>query len=95
MLTEDRSPVLADDRVLPLIIAALRSKLNGAHGAACTLDGMTKPFDIGLVDSQDFMDLILEVEDRCDGIFEPDRLDLEGGGITLGQIAKAFRIEPA
>jgi acyl carrier protein len=94
MLRQHRAPVLADDGVLAIVIAVLRKKLNTVYAAAYKLDAMTKPFDIGVVDSQDFMDLILEVEDRCGGFFEPDRLDLEGG-VTLGQIAGAFRIGSA
>src|SRR5262249_54378357 len=53
------------------------------------IDGSTRLLDVGLIDSKDLVDIILEVETRCGVMFNPERIDFETG-ITLRSLVGAF-----
>jgi acyl carrier protein len=49
----------------------------------------TQLLEIGLIDSKDLLDLILEVEERCAVEFDPEHIDFEAG-LTFGSLISAF-----
>jgi acyl carrier protein len=49
--------------------------------------------EIGAIDSEALLDLILEVEERSGLRFRPDRIDFETG-LTVQKLADAFDGEP-
>ena len=49
----------------------------------------TKLLEIGLIDSEDLVEVILEVEERCGCEFNPVEIDLEGG-LTLDKFTSSF-----
>lgn len=79
----------ARDTVLRLLTEALSRKLRQAGNPAARVDEGTKLLEIGIIDSQGLIDIILEVEEGSGRAFDPTRLDLERG-VTLGMLANAF-----
>jgi hypothetical protein len=57
----------------------------------CTLNGdaSTQLLEVGLIDSKDLLDIILEVEERCAVEFDAEHIDFELG-LTLGSLISAF-----
>jgi acyl carrier protein len=53
------------------------------------VDVSTELVEVGLIDSVDLLDIILEVEHRCAVEFDPTRLDFEGT-LTFGNLVSAF-----
>jgi acyl carrier protein len=53
------------------------------------INASTQLLQLGLVDSTDLLDLILEVEQRCAVAFDPARVDFEER-LTLGTLVAAF-----
>jgi acyl carrier protein len=53
------------------------------------IDASTQLLELGLIDSKDLLDVILEVEQRCAVVFDPERIDFEGT-LTLESLASAF-----
>lgn len=45
--------------------------------------------DLGLIDSEDLVEVILEVEERCRCEFNPEAIDIENG-LTLKNLVAAF-----
>jgi acyl carrier protein len=74
-----RSTILA-------LLAPVQSQLDLKEGSA---DVSTKLLEGGLIDSKSLLDIILEVETRCDVRFNPEHIDFEKG-ITLGSLITAF-----
>jgi acyl carrier protein len=60
-----------------------RLKLGGG------VDTSTQLADVGLTDSTDLLEIILEVEHRCAVEFDPMRIDFEGT-LTFGNLVNAF-----
>lgn len=83
----------ADDTVRRLLIEVLLRKLGEARIPATGIDETTALIDLGLIDSQGLLDIILEVEEGCGRTFDPLLVDLEGV-VTLERIATAFTGEP-
>lgn len=78
------------DMVHDILTEALERKLSDARQTT-RVDEDTMLIELGLIDSQDVLDLILEVEQRCGCTFDPERIDLESA-ITLRAIANAFAL---
>ncbi|MBX6741581.1 MAG: hypothetical protein IRY87_05970 [Acetobacteraceae bacterium] len=76
------------DMVLRLLTEALMRKL-GRAGATMAISRESKLLELGIIDSQGLLDIILEVEASCGRAFDPMHLDLESG-VTLGMLAGAF-----
>jgi acyl carrier protein len=53
------------------------------------VSGSTALADLGLGDSKDLLDLILEIEARCAVEFDPERINFVGA-VTLQALASAF-----
>jgi acyl carrier protein len=53
------------------------------------VDVSTHLLEVGLIDSKDLLDLILEVEERCAVKFDPEQINFETG-LTLGSLISAF-----
>lgn len=82
----------AQDTVLHLLTEALLRKL-GRAGASAGIREESKLLELGIIDSQGLLDIILEVESNCGRAFDPMHLDLESG-VTLGMLARAFVEDP-
>jgi len=68
------------------MLPAARARSQLGNGG---IDASTKLLSVGLVDSKDLLDIILEVEARCGVVFNPERINFETG-ITLGSLVGAF-----
>jgi acyl carrier protein len=77
------------DVILFVLMEALTRKLSDAGRTVKEVDQETCLLEIGVIDSVDLVDLILEVEQRSGQVFHPEHIDLEGG-ITVRKIAGAF-----
>jgi acyl carrier protein len=53
------------------------------------VDASTQLAEVGLTDSTDLLDIILEVEHRCAVEFDPMRID-SAGTLTFGNLVSAF-----
>jgi acyl carrier protein len=53
------------------------------------IDASTQLSEVGLIDSTQLLDIILEVEQRCAVEFDPTRVDFQGTP-TLGSLVSAF-----
>jgi acyl carrier protein len=71
------------------ILAALTPRLSWPGFVDGEIDASTQLHELGLIDSKDLLDIILEVEDRCGVTFNPEHIDFETG-ITLGSLISAF-----
>jgi acyl carrier protein len=70
------------------VIAALQRKLD--HGLSSTEFGDEADLvSLGLVDSVDILDVLLEVEATLGTEFDPDRLNFEGG-LTVRKLVAGF-----
>ncbi|MBW8268686.1 phosphopantetheine-binding protein [Caldovatus aquaticus] len=78
-----------DDTILRLLTEALARKLGEAGIPAAGIGEETDLLDLGVIDSQGLLDVILEVEESGGRTFDPLRIDFETG-ITLGKLAGAF-----
>lgn len=83
--TETKSKMILDAILDMLGPFAARSPSGNGAG----IDLSTRLLDVGLVSSKDLLDIILEVENRCGVLFNPERIDAEKG-ITLGSLVDAF-----
>ena len=79
----------ANEIVRRLLMEVLLRKLGEAGAAADGIDETTALIELGVIDSQGLLDIILEVEDGCGRMFDPMLIDLEGE-VTLHSIAAAF-----
>jgi acyl carrier protein len=71
------------------ILATLKPRLSRPGFAVGEIDASTQLYELGLIDSKDLLDIILEVEERCGVMFNPEHIDFETG-ITLGSLISAF-----
>jgi hypothetical protein len=93
MSDEQLLDAAADDMVLRMLTEALARKLGRAGASAAGIGRESKLLEIGIIDSQGLLDIILEVEESSGRVFDPMRLDLESG-VTLGMLAGAFAAGP-
>lgn len=76
------------DPVLQVLGEALRRRLGGAGGKG-RIEYDTDLIETGILDSQALLDLVLEVEQRTERLFDAEAIDFEHG-VTLRGIAAAF-----
>jgi acyl carrier protein len=74
--------------MLPLLSDTL-TRLLGKNGRNLRIEDDTDLIERGVLDSQALLDLILEVENHSDRMFDAERIDFEAG-VTLRRIAAAF-----
>lgn len=78
-----------DEPVRSTLIRALLRKLSSQGHDASALDHESKLLEVGLIDSEDLIEIILEVEEQCTCEFNPDEIDLENG-LTLAGLTRCF-----
>ena len=79
---------MANDDLLPLLSDTLM-RLLGKSGRSIKVESDTDLIERGVLDSQALLDLILEVENHSNRMFDAERIDFEAG-VTLRRIAAAF-----
>lgn len=72
-----------------LITDALAQRLRQDGRAIPRIDPDADLIDLGILDSQALLDVILDVEQRSDRLFDADGMDFERG-VTLRRLAAAF-----
>jgi hypothetical protein len=80
---------MLDIKVLETLTEALSRRFRANGPAPAKFNHTTHLLEVGLLDSQGLLDLILEVEEGCGRAFDPDRVDF-ADGLTLGKLANAF-----
>ncbi|WP_431266718.1 hypothetical protein [Dankookia sp. P2] len=76
-----------DGAVLDLLRQGLAKALRNA-GLSRDTDNVNL-LEVGVIDSQRLLDLILDVEGSSGRVFDPTRIDFESG-VTLAKLAGAF-----
>jgi acyl carrier protein len=72
-----------------LVLDALGAKLaENGHGRVDFVDS-SDLLELGVMDSQDLLDVILLVESQCAREFNPEGIELEGG-LTVRKLINAF-----
>jgi acyl carrier protein len=79
------------DAVRSTVLAVLASKLRDQGRNLAALHEETKLLELGLIDSEDLIAIILEVEERCECEFDPAEMDFEDG-LTLGALITCFAV---
>ncbi|MXP63092.1 hypothetical protein E0493_06955 [Roseomonas sp. M0104] len=79
----------SEDVVLNALRVAVMRKLGSAGRRAPAIEDSSNLLEVGVVDSQGLLDLILEVEEVCGLMFDPGRINFEDG-VTLRALALAF-----
>jgi acyl carrier protein len=75
--------------IIRTTILELLSPRLSLSGLKNSIDASTQLLEIGLIDSKDLLDIILEVEERCAVEFDPEHIDFEAG-LTFGSLITAF-----
>jgi amino acid adenylation domain-containing protein len=75
--------------IFSTILEMLKPRLSRVN--AGVVDASTQLLDVGLIDSKDLLDIILEVEQRCAVEFDPTRISFEGP-LTFGSLVTAFAV---
>ena len=71
--------------VRQVLLRRLRAAGRGSREIA---DG-SQLLELGIIDSEDLVEMILEVEEQCDCEFNPIEIDLEAG-LTLAGLVRSF-----
>ena len=79
----------ADDAPLTLLAETLARRLRKDGRAAPRIDPDADLIELGLIDSQALLDMILDVEQELGWMFDAEGMDFEGG-VTLRRLAAAF-----
>jgi acyl carrier protein len=77
------------EAVRSTVLSALAGKLAAAEHGRSDIDEKSQLLAVGLIDSEDLIEIILEVEQQCGCEFHPEQMDLEVG-LTLGGLINAF-----
>ena len=80
---------VGDSKPILLLLTDILSRQLGKGGRPIRIETDVDLIERGVLDSQGFLDLILEAESRSDRTFDADRIDFESG-MTLQRIAAAF-----
>jgi acyl carrier protein len=75
--------------IFSTILEMLAPRLSRLPRRGGGVDASTQLLEMGLIDSKDLLDIILEVEQRCAVEFDPTRIDFEGN-LTFGNLVSAF-----
>lgn len=81
--------VRGDVTVLQILTDTLLRKLAAAGIREPALHEGTDLLNVGLIDSQGLLDVVLEVEEKCGRVFDPEHIDFESR-VTIGKLASAF-----
>jgi acyl carrier protein len=73
--------------IFSTILEVLTPRLSGLE--LKRVDASTQLLEVGLIDSKDLLDIILEVEQRCAVEFDPTRISFDGA-LTFGSLVTAF-----
>jgi hypothetical protein len=79
----------ANNTPLTLLTDALARRLRQEGRATLRIDADADLIELGLVDSQALLDMILDVEQGSGQLFDADGMDFENG-VTLRRLAAAF-----
>lgn len=71
------------------VFRTVADKLTMSGHRPADIDESSKLMELGLIDSEDLIEIILEVEQRCGCQFDPEELDFENG-LTLGGLIGSF-----
>ena len=77
------------ETVRSTILRALASKPSAARYGAREIDEECNLVELGIIDSEDLVDIILEVEEQCRCEFNPEAVNMENG-LTLRSLVSAF-----
>jgi acyl carrier protein len=78
-----------NEAVRSAVLGALGRTLSASGRGADDIDEQSRLLELGLIDSEDLIEIILEVEQQCGCEFNPEQMDLEAG-LTLGELISAF-----
>jgi acyl carrier protein len=81
----------ADSSSLALLADVLAQRLREEGHSVARIDPDADLIELGLVDSQALLDVILDVEQASGRMFDADGMDFESG-VTLRRLAAAFTI---
>jgi hypothetical protein len=81
--------VTAENPPLALLTEALARRLRQDGRTNARIDPDCDLIELGLIDSQALLDMILDVEQGCGRMFDADGMDFESG-VTLRRLAAAF-----
>jgi hypothetical protein len=87
----DVSNIIANNPPLALLTDALSQRLRQEGRGASGIDADADLIELGLIDSQALLDMILDVEQGSGRMFDADGMDFEGG-VTLRRLAAAFAV---
>jgi acyl carrier protein len=82
---------IVNEAVRSAVLSALAGKLSAAARGRGDIDEKSPLLELGLIDSEDLIEIILEVEQQCTCEFNPEQMDLEAG-LTLGGLISAFML---
>jgi acyl carrier protein len=83
-------PISVDNEaVRSAVLRAVAGKLSSVGHGRIDIDDKSQLLKLGLIDSEDLIEIILEVERQCGCEFNPEQMDLEDG-LTLGGLISAF-----
>jgi hypothetical protein len=86
---QDVANVAAAAPVQQLVVDALAQRLRQDGRSMPRIDPDADLIDLGILDSQALLDVILDVEQRSGCLFDADGMDFERG-VTLRRLAAAF-----
>ena len=88
-MQQDLTAIAAVDPPLILLNEALTRRLRQDGRTAPKIDPDSDLIELGLIDSQALLDVILDVEQGSGKLFDADGMDFESG-VTLRRLAAAF-----
>ena len=88
-MPQDLTKVVTMLPIQTLVTDALTQRLRQQGRAIPHIDPDADLIDLGIVDSQALLDVILDVEQRSDCLFDADGMDFEGG-VTIRRLTVAF-----
>jgi acyl carrier protein len=88
-MTADRPNGVDHDAVRSALLHALASKLSAHSRGPANIDEKAQLVELGLVDSADLVEIILEVEQQSGCEFDPQQISLETG-LTIASLSAAF-----
>jgi acyl carrier protein len=78
-----------NEAVRSAVLRAVVRKLSAAGRERAQIGEGTRLLELGIIDSEDLIEIIFDVESQCGCEFDPQELDLETG-LTLGGLVGAF-----
>ena len=90
-MQHDLTGLTVDNPPLALLADALTQRLRQEGRGAPRIDPDADLIELGLIDSQALLDMILDVEQVSGRMFDADGMDFESG-VTLRHLAAAFTV---